>query len=87
MPTLFTILEPGLFGVLFTVALKTGMRQGEPLALTWGDVDLTEAVIRVSETQWGLMSEVGLGFPRPKKRFERIPSLGGGWGSRGWDVR
>jgi integrase len=29
------------------MALKTGMRQGELLALTWGDVDLGGAIVHV----------------------------------------
>jgi integrase len=32
---------------LFLLALKTGMRQGELIALAWGDIDLQQAVIRV----------------------------------------
>jgi integrase len=44
---LYAEVPDGLFRDLFEVALKTGMRQGELLALTWGDVDLGEAVIRV----------------------------------------
>ena len=38
------------YRVLFEVALKTGMRQGELLALTWGDLDLVHAVIHVRRT-------------------------------------
>ena len=48
MPRLFAEVTPGVFRTLFLVALKTGIRQGELLALTWGDVDLTAAVIRVA---------------------------------------
>jgi integrase len=43
----FAKLPAGLYRTLFELALKTGMRQGELVALRWGDVDLTEAVIRV----------------------------------------
>ena len=47
---------PGLFaelphGIVHTVwALKTGMRQGELVALRWGDVDLGASVIRVRQS-------------------------------------
>ncbi|HWQ23891.1 MAG TPA: site-specific integrase [Gaiellaceae bacterium] len=50
LPRLFAHVEDGVHRVLFLLALKTGMRLGELLALTWGDVDLTEAVIRVRRT-------------------------------------
>ncbi len=50
LPPLFAAVTPGVFRVLFLVALKTGMRQGELIALTWGDLDLTAAVARVRRT-------------------------------------
>ncbi|WP_243122404.1 tyrosine-type recombinase/integrase [Clostridium septicum] len=36
--------------MLFITALDTGMRQGELLALTWNDVDLTNRTITVNKT-------------------------------------
>ncbi|MBA2361003.1 MAG: site-specific integrase, partial [Actinobacteria bacterium] len=36
LPRLFAELSPGIYKTLFLVALKTGMRQGEILALRWG---------------------------------------------------
>jgi integrase len=47
LPLIFSKLPPGMYRTIFELALKTGMRQGELVALRWGDVDLTEAVIRV----------------------------------------
>jgi integrase len=47
LPRLFMALPHGLPRVVCEVALKTGMRQGELVALTWADIDLTAAVIRV----------------------------------------
>jgi integrase len=47
LPLVFAKLPTGLYRTLFELALKTGMRQGELIALRWGDVDLTGAVIRV----------------------------------------
>jgi integrase len=38
---------PNVYRPLFLTALKTGMRQGELLALTWADVDTLDAVIHV----------------------------------------
>jgi integrase len=47
LPRLFAQLPEGIYRALFETALKTGMRQGELLALRWGDVDLTSAVVHV----------------------------------------
>jgi hypothetical protein len=47
IPRLFAGLPDGLIQTLFLVALKTGMRQGELLALRWDDVDLINGVVRV----------------------------------------
>jgi integrase len=38
---------PNVYRYLFLTALKTGMRQGELLALTWGDIDLAGEAIHV----------------------------------------
>jgi integrase len=40
LPRLFTELPEGLWRTICEVALKTGMREGELAALTWGDLDL-----------------------------------------------
>jgi integrase len=53
LPLLFAEIPEGLYRTLFLVALKTGMRQGELLALTWGDVDLGSAAIRVRHSHTG----------------------------------
>jgi integrase len=46
---------------LFLAALKTGMRLGELLALTWGDVNLGERTIRVTKSY-----TAGIGVTPPK---------------------
>jgi integrase len=47
IPCLFEHFADGVFRVLCLAAMKTGMRQGELCALTWGDIDLQGAAIRV----------------------------------------
>jgi integrase len=47
IPRLFEQVDDGVYRILFLVALKTGCRIGELTALTWGDLDLVEAVISV----------------------------------------
>jgi integrase len=49
---------------LCLLALKTGMRQGELLALRWRDVDLDQAVIRVRSSYTGGV----LGTPKNRER-------------------
>ena len=62
LPRLFAALEErgSVYRVLFEVALKTGMRQGELLALRWGDVDLVHSVIHVRRT----FTDGNLGAPK-----------------------
>ena len=48
LPRLFAAIPGGLYRVFFETALKTGMREGLLVALTWGDVDLVDAVISVT---------------------------------------
>lgn len=50
LPRLFTAFGEGIHKTLCLIALKTGMRQGELLALTWGDVNLSERVVHVRRT-------------------------------------
>jgi integrase len=47
---------------LYTVALATGLRQGEVLALRWSDVDLEAGALTVSHT----LRRDGLGLGEPK---------------------
>jgi integrase len=68
LPRLFAALaERGsVYRVLFEVALKTGMRQGQLLALTWGDVDLVHSVIHVRRT----FTNGNLGAPKNHEKRE-----------------
>lgn len=85
LPRLFAEVTEGLFRVLFEVALKTGLRIGELLALTWGDIDLVAAVIRVRHT-W---TDGILGEPKNHERRDVdltpdvVELLGGWWGECG----
>jgi integrase len=72
------------YRVLFELALKTGMRQGE-LALTWGDVDLVHSVIHVRRTY----TDGSLGSPKNHEKHEVfvtadvVDLLGTWWGECG----
>lgn len=84
-PRLFAEFEPGLHRVLFLTALKTGMRQGELIALRWGDVDLSESVIRVRRS----VTDREEGVPKNHERRdvdlidEVVELLGWWWGECG----
>jgi integrase len=64
LPRLFAHLRDEPYRRLCLVALKTGMRQGELLALRWGDVDLEQAVVRVRSSYTG----GSLGTPKNRER-------------------
>jgi integrase len=53
LPRLFPQIPEGVYRTLFMLALKTGMRQGELLALRWGDADLANQRIRVRHSFTG----------------------------------
>lgn len=82
---LFEHVEEGVYRVLFLTALKTGMRLGELVALTWREVNLVEAVIRVRHTY----SDGVLGPPKNHETRdvdltdELVELLGEWWGELG----
>ena len=85
LPRLFSEIPDGIYRAFFETALKTGMRQGELIALEWRDVDLTEAVIRVRYSRTG-------GHTHSPKNHERrdvdlitsvVDLLGAWWGELG----
>ena len=69
LPRLLRHLHDEPYRAFSLVALKTGMRQGELLALRWCDVDLKEAVIRVRR------SYTGGAISTPKNRERRDADL------------
>jgi integrase len=69
LPRLFNHLHAEPYRSLCLVALKTGIRQGELLALRWCDIDLEEAVTRVRRSCTG--GTVG----SPKNRERRDVDL------------
>ena len=64
LPPLFAHLYEEPYRTLCLLALKTGMRQGELLALRWGDIDLEQAVVRVRRSFTGGT----VGTPRNRER-------------------
>jgi integrase len=54
---------------LYVVAVTTGMRQGELLALRWKDVDLDARALRVHATL--IMTKSGMEFAEPKSARSR----------------
>jgi integrase len=52
---------------LYILAVQTGMRQGELLALKWEDVDLNRGVIHVRRTLVRSRGRLALGEPKTKK--------------------
>jgi integrase len=58
LPRLVTALDDSLYRTLIVLAVKTGMRQGELLALRWGDVELFGSAIHVRRSiSHGYVSE------------------------------
>lgn len=57
---------------LYVLALNTGMRQGELLALKWGDVDLERGVLRVRRTLTHADKTFVLGEPKTKSSRRTI---------------
>jgi integrase len=64
LPGLFAQLTAEPYRSICLIALKTGMRQGELVALRWQDIDLDQAVIRVRRSFTGGQ----LGSPKSRER-------------------
>jgi integrase len=80
LPLIFGRLDAGVYRSLCLVALKTGMRLGELLALTWGDVSLLDGVIRVRRTYTdGFLDAPKTHDPRDVDLSPEVVELLGGW--------
>ncbi len=55
------------FEALYVLAITTGMRQGELLALKWQDVDLDNATLSVRRTLTRVGGRIVIGEPKTKK--------------------
>jgi integrase len=71
---------PEWFRPLVEVALRTGMRRGELLALRWTDVDLESGSVRIrrdkaGDGRWTMLSPEALGIVRAIKRRKVGSSL------------
>lgn len=63
------------YGDLFEVALSTGMRKGEILALEWSDIDFDNRMIHVTGTLIRVNSRYVKGTPKSKTSKRDIPML------------
>jgi integrase len=70
VPALMTALQGWRHGTVATVALFTGMRLGEVLALRWNNVDLDHKIIRVREAL-EQTAAFGVRFKAPKSKAGR----------------
>lgn len=65
----------GKMGLLAAVAMYTGLRLGEIMALTWGDIDLENRVLSVTKSvSWGNNRPV-ISTPKTKNAVRQVPVL------------
>jgi integrase len=85
LPRLFAEIPEGLYRTVCLVALKTGMRQGELIALTWNDVDLQGGMIRVARnyTAGYLTTPKNKEVRQVNLPPEVVDLLGAWWGGSG----
>lgn len=62
-------------GMLYTVAVATGMRQGELLALRWKDVDLEAGTLTVRHTLQAQTRELGQPETERSRRTLQLPAI------------
>lgn len=85
LPPLFGAITPGVYRMICETALKTGAREGELIAATWGDLDLAEAVLRIRRTR----TDGHLHEPKSHERRDvdltedLVEMLGHWWGELG----
>ena len=85
LPVLVGELPAGVYRTLVLVALKTGMRQGELLALEWGDADELNSIIHVRRSVTS--GHVSLPKSHERRSVDLTPDvvelLGAWWGEVG----
>ena len=65
----------GKMGLMAAVAMYTGLRLGEIMALTWGDIDLENRVLSVTKSiSWGNNRPV-ISTPKTKNAIRQVPIL------------
>ena len=69
---LLRVTHGGRFEALYVLAVTTGMRQGELLALRWQDVDLESAVLSVRRTLTRDGGRIVIGEPKTKRSRRSI---------------
>ncbi|CAA9364014.1 MAG: Integrase, partial [uncultured Chloroflexia bacterium] len=65
--TMLEVAKEDRFEALYTLAVTTGLRQGELLGLKWEDVGLDEGVVRVRRTLTRHKARLLLGEPKTKR--------------------
>jgi integrase len=75
--TLLAAAQGNRLAALYVLALTTGMRQGELLALRWRDVDLDSATLRVTATLQ--TTQKGLMFAKPRRTVAGVKSRSHPW--------
>lgn len=66
-------MEDDRLAPLVRFMLGTGLRRGEALALTWGDVDLTGALVRVRGTLGRTSTGLSVGRTKTEKSRRTVP--------------
>ncbi|MBW9158905.1 site-specific integrase [Clostridium tagluense] len=63
-----------IYHLIILIALKCGLRIGEIIGLTWSNIDLENAVIKVNQ-QWKKLAtgEYGFGTLKTKKSYREVP--------------
>nr|DAU66730.1 MAG TPA: Integrase [Caudoviricetes sp.] len=62
-------------GLLANMALYTGLRKGELLALTWEDIDLKNRLIHVTKSIYYVSNNPHLKLPKTKTSYGYVPIL------------
>ncbi|WP_010582524.1 site-specific integrase [Schlesneria paludicola] len=77
-------------GAVFVLALTTGLRKGELLALHWEDIDLNEGVISVKRSLEELKGVLRVKEPKSKsgKRLVKLPAMAiaARWAHKKWQM-